>query len=620
MKRLDITDIVGIDLREFKRPSVDHIAEKRRAGYVNRCNAVMAVAGGASVRAAATECDVDPRTIKRDVVHFLLVGPDGHPLGFRACLPYAVRTPKSRTDETIKPPIHKGPYAFTRLLTSTPALQTLVDAYHGALPDGRAKCSAFDRHFKAFKASVRAAHGDDTYPFNTVDDGRGALLTHHQRVRQARLDAGAAEVEATEPAINRFNQLFGLQPLDRIEYDAHKIDTDWVLQIPRPDGHMVHKRIECVTLMALICAVSRYLIAYVLVLGTYNRLDVLRLFHHALQAWRPRRLCIPGMVYPEGAQLGLPIDSTGAGPRGVLIAGDNALAHHADLTVDNLLDHHRGILNLGHAHVPEGRPHIEALFRLLEQGALRHLAGSFQPETRTSGKKVRTSYLRAEDHPMHWEGLLDLMDVIAAGYNVTPHSGLNNRTPASVMNAHLASGWAWQATESARDAQKLTTVRFNARIRGDKSVGRHPFVQYHDAYYRSQRLMGRWDQVGNSFVAEANVEDLRHIVLLDRSDGTPWSRLTALAPWNISPHDLHLRQQIIRARNRGLIEIAGAHDAVAVYHDFTHTQTLSGETPPDLYARIAVQQGSQQPMPSIPTPRQAVQPRAGRVTFAKRKD
>lgn len=620
MTTRDLTAIVGADIRSWAKPPADQVPPLHRASYLARCDALTAVVGGMACRPAGSTYRVDPRTVARDAKNALRLGPDGVLLGFRACLPFRHRLPRGGGQTKVAPPTNNRAYAFTRLLESTDAARVVADKYNGPLPSGKAKSRAFERHIRAFLAAVRAANGERAYPLNEADKGRRALLNYHKRIRDARREAGAVEVDEAEPEIKRFNQLFNLAPLDRLEFDAHKQDVDWEFEITRPDGHMVLRKIQSVTLLAVVCAVSRYLLAYVLVLGAYNRLDVLRLFHRALQPWRPRELTVTGMVYPEGAQLGLPVDDDGAGPRGIVIAGDNALAHHADIAVDNLLEHHRGLLNLGRAHVPEGRPIIEAFFRRLEQGALRQIAGGFQPETRISGEKVSTSYLRAQDHPLHWEGLLDLMDVIAAGYNITPHYGLHNRTPASVLATHLTSGWSWFATEATRDAQKLTTTRFSATIRGKKSAGRHPFVQYHEAYYRSQRLMGRWDLVGRKFIAEVNIEDLRHVVLLDPDDGTPWSRLAALPPWDRSRHDLHLRQQIIRSRNRGLLEIAGAQDAVAAFHAFTRSQALCRAAAPDLHARIHTQLDTE-PRSSVTTPSsRAVEPRAGRATFANRKD
>jgi len=626
MAKHDLTGIVGVDLRTWPRPPVDGIDEEYQASYLSRCNALQAVAGGMSFRAAAARYGADPRTVANDAEKAPQLHTDKKPLGFRACIPFRHRLPKPPSDKTVPvaPPTKGAAYSFSRLLDAYSDLKDLVLAYNGPLPSGKAKARAFDRHFGSFKAKARTLLEKDTYPLCEPDEGRRALLNYHKRVRNQRREAGGAEVDGTPPTTKRFNQLFTLAPLDRCEFDAHKQDVDWVLDIPHPDGQLVQRRITKVTLLALVCAASRYLLSHLLVLGEYNQFHVLRLFSNALKPWSPRELIVPNMHYAEGAVLGLPFDEHDCCGRPIVSAGDNAMSHLAKLPVDNLVDHFRGVFNFGRAHVPEGRPIIEAFFRRLEQGALRGIAGGFHPQSRANEKKVATSYLRSEDHPLHWEGMLDLMDVIASGHNVTPHSGLHNRLPKTVLHTHLASGWTWQATEAARDALRVATIRLHVRIRGDEAARRQPFVQYKDAIYRSQRLNGQWGRIGDSFPAEVSIEDLRHLVLLDPTDHTPWSRLAALPPWQQSPHDLHLRQLINTARHRGLIDIAGAGDAVKAYHAFAHEEALKARTVADQFARLQIQHGvpantnGNPAGPAVPPP--VVHPRAGRTSFALRKD
>lgn len=612
--------IVGMDIRTLVRPDARDIPEQHRASYSARCQALIDVAGGLAVAVAAKTHGVDPRTVARDSETATEPASDGSLIGFRACVPYRNRrTGSCSSDDYVEAPHKKAPHAFTRLLRSYPRARDLADKYVGALPTGNRKVRSFDRLFDHFRAAVREQHGTSGYPFDVADEGRRALLNYLKRLRRERLEAGASEVESVEPNITRFSQIFHLAPMDRVEFDAHKVDVDWEVTLTANNGKTARRRFQSITVLAAICAASRYLLAYVLVLGAYNRLDVLRLFHKVLSPWRPRQLLVPNMGYVEGATLGLPVNDRGVGPRGVVIAGDNALAHHAHICVDNLLAHHRGVLNFGPAHVPEIRPIVESFFRILEQGALRDLAGGFQPKTRSDGK-VRTSFVRAEDHPFHHEAFEDLLDVIASGYNCTPHSGLGGRTPASVLGTHLASDWSWYCAGAPEDAAQLTTVRFTAHIRGGFKSGKAPFVEYCGAIYRSLKLSGRPDQAGKDFPAAVNLLDLRHVILLNPYDGAPWTRLRALPPWDRTPHDQHLRQQIIRAKTRGVLSLAGSRDAIEAFHAFTREQALAGHSPPDLHARVdAVMRAvsteageTRNPAPTFP--------RGERTSFANTKD
>lgn len=460
-------NLIEIDLRTWLSPAVDDLPEELRIPFTNRRDALTAVTGGSSFRSAGSAHNVDPRVVKKDATQAVQLHPDGKPWGFRACVPYKARQTQSDDAGERDAPTDKNSHALTRLFAADAELRDYVTAYSGGLPNGKATCRAFDRHFKGFLALIRKKHGNAVYPFNVSDQGRRALLAHHRKIRKARLDAGGADIDKHEPDIKRFNQLFQLGVLDRVEFDAHKIDVDWQMTVPGPDGNNLLRRVECVTLFAMVCSVSRYLISYILVFGQPNKVDVLRLFSRALLPWKPRNLIVPNMEYPPGAVLGLPHDHQGGAPRGIVTAGDNAWAHHAELSRENLLTHQRGIIHFGQAHVPETRPIIESFFRRLEQGALRQIAGAFQPADKND-PKIATTYLLGEDHPLHWEALYDLIDVLAAGYNITSHSGLRGRTPAEVLKEGLLSTWTFAVSDPEKDAAQLTTIRFKAKIRGSK--------------------------------------------------------------------------------------------------------------------------------------------------------
>lgn len=609
--------IVGMDVRKFVRPDATHLNTVKRRKYEARCRALQAVATGSAVRVAAEQNGVDARTVKRDAQTAVSLAPDGSLTGFRACLPYRRRR---RGDNEVSCYSSRGrAHAMTRLVMSNERIAAHIEAYRGPLPTGVRKNRQFDKHAKAFRLLVAEIHGEDSYPLQRPDKGRRALLDYHKRLRKRRVDAGAVETPETPPAIKRISEVIDVAPLERLEFDAHREDVDWVTTFTNPAGDLVHRRIRRITLVAVICAVSRYLLAHLLVVGEPNRIDILRLFRRVMMPWRPRQLIVPNLRYFEGARLGLPADARGAMPRGIEIAGDNALAHLTEQVVEPLLRHHRGVLHFGRSRMPEGRPIIEAFFKRLEDGALRKFPGGFQPG-RPGDKKTPTSYLRADEHPFHWEGMCDVMDVLCANYNVTPHNGLREQRPVEVLDRHLSSNWAYYVTDPSADARALTTIRLNPRIRGGGSDGRYPFVEYQGGTYRSPKLIEGSARIGTRMVAEVDIEDMRDMILLD-DEGAPWSRLRAAPPWGRSPHDLHLRQQINRARNRGLLEIAGSDDAVACWIEFTRSQAEEGATPPDAYLRAqALHPQCTDRMPALTTPSFVVQPRFGRTSFAHRKD
>lgn len=622
MSAPDLFDDETFDIRRYENPNPESLPDERRADYIQRRDAQLAVLNGASVRSAAKKYKVNRQTLKDIGIKFHMLGPDGRPLGFRACIPWAFRKEASTQGSDSPPPTSKAPGAFAKVVTATPGAQDLIDNYSAPLPTGKRKNHKFDSLHKKLKAAIRRKHGGNVYPFDTPDHGRRALLEYIKRQRRQRKGAHAPEVEESKPDVRRLSQIFQLKPLDRIEYDGHTIDVDWRMSIPTADGGMVVRTIKQVTLLAAICAVSRYLLGYVLKFGAYSQLDVLQLFHDLLLPWHPRQLVVPNMVYAPGAVLGPPAACDGRALRGSLLAKDNAYAHHAEAAKGNLLLHHRGVLNYGPAHVPEIRPIIEAFFHRIEQGALRGIAGAFHPATGAAADRIATTPFSSEEYPVHWEAFRDLMDVIASGHNVTPHSGIAERLPADVVRAHVASGaWTFETADAQADAQQLLTLRIHPTVRGSKTAGgKLPYVEWQGAIYRSPVLDTARKRVGKRQDADVYLGDVRHMVLLS-ADGTMWSKLLALPPWDQTPHSLDERKKVKAARNRGLIRIAGVEDALAAYHEFVHGQALDGQGSVESYAHSATSQSrGYQPPSNPPHPKRDITPRSGNFSFDGRKD
>lgn len=610
--------IVGFDVRKFHRPDPSMLPEARRDAFERRLRCLDAIAGGVPVERAARLYRIAVRTAKDDAELAMEEAPDGGLFGYRACLPHR-RRPGRIGKSKRRTTRDSGPHAMTRIITSDIQLERLVEGYTGDLPTGKRKNRRFDALHKSFLQRVRALNGDEGYPFGVADKGRRQLLRYMRRLRRKRLDAGAPVEDRPDANVRSLRDLLELRPLERMEFDAHPVDVELRIEVEKPDGSLALLTIRRLTLLTIICSVTRYLLAHLLVLGEYNRLHVLRLFRRALRPWQPRGLIVPNLAYPAGARLGLPVDARGGMPRPIIVAGDNAMAHHATIARHGLHRYQRGLMNFGQAHSPESRGLQEAFFYLVERGALRGLPGGFEP---SANGRHAVSGMRPEDYPLHWQALQDTMEVVCAGYNASPHNGLHQRTPARALDEHLATGWVREVSAPERDARGLTTIRIHPRIRGGRESGRYPFIEYQGAVYRSDKLRQARSRVGERVTAEVDVDDLREMVILDDC-GLPWSRLQALPPWHRTPHDLHLRQQINRTRSRKLLTLVGAEDAVAAYAEFCRSVALSRRRTADAYARVSEQMASS-PEPLSLSYSHVTQvddaPRSGRTSFALGRD
>lgn len=587
------------------------------AEYANRKAALRDVARGKSILAAADAHDVDRKTLAKTIQDCLDLAPDGKPWGWRACIPHRVRAASGKGAPKV--PAAPGPGAFSKLLRALPELQGLLVTYTKPLPTRERRSSAFERFLDRFLGAIRKHTNGVGYPFNASDKGRRSVIEHLKRLRR---EMPASDVEDEQVELIHAKQLkevFEFGVMERLEFDAHRMDADFCLEVEDASGKTALREISYVWLLVIIDCVSRLVLGWSLVVGRgYSQIDVLRVFTRSLLPWEPRDLLAPEMKYVPESGIGT-LPATGRLQRGLLTAADNALAHHAKLTTTNLTRHIRGVLSLGPAHVPETRGILEALFRQLEHGAIRHLPGGYEPARDRDTPKRAANGDSAQKHPLNPVALHDLLDVVIAAYNATPLAALGNQSPIDVVRRHGTGGsWTFESSHTETDANNLTFIRLPVRIKGNRKEGRQPFVNYMRARYRAFGLRDRWDLVGKEFQGILSVEDLRYITVLDEH-GDVFVRLTALPPWSRTRHDFDLRKLIIRWSNRGLFSIVGVDDAIAAYRAFVRKHAGQMPAAADQVGKYWPYHSTSGAMNKTP-PAPTFVPRGGGVSFDHIKD
>jgi putative transposase len=592
------------------------VAPDDAADYQRRKNALTTVIRGKSIAAAADTHGVNRKTLTKMLNDCMRVADDGREWQWRVCLPNRARVPK----EVGIPAVPEGPRpgAFTQLLRAIPELTALLAGYTKALPTRERHSPAFEKFLEKFLAAIRKITQGVGYPFNAGDKGRRSVQTHIQKMRRE-LPVDESEEEQTELVhAKQLKEVFQFNVMERLEFDAHRMDADFVVEVEDANGIVALRQISYIWLLLVIDSASRLVLGWSLVIGRgYSQVDVLRVFMKALLPWEPRNLLAPDMEYVRESGIGT-MPAVNRLLRGSLTAADNALAHHSKLTTSNLTTHFKGILSLGPSHVPETRGILESLFRKLENGAIRHLPGGFEPQRDRDTPKRSTTSGQAESHPLNLIALGDLLDVIISGYNATPLAALGDRTPMDVVRSHVnGGGWTFESPQSEKDAHHLARMRIPITIRANSKKRRQPFVNFKRARYRAHGLMDRWDLVGKTFQGIMNFEDLRYIDLYDEN-GDLYVRLTALPPWSRTKHDLDLRNLIIRWSNRKLFSIVGVDDAVDAYRNFVRSHVTSMPAAVDQTAKYQQHHSSRSAKPVRPTP--AYVPRGGLFNFDNSKD
>lgn len=574
-----------------------------------RIKALDAVLLGATVSAAARNHRIDRKTLARMIDNAIKrCDTTGRLNGYQVCVPQ--KRFAERTARNAVVPAKGHAFAFEQLLAALPAVSQLVLAFKGVLPSRQRASPAFNRLYNAIAKHLRDEGHGDAYPLNTVDGGRRALQAFLRRLQGKRQAERAAEQPET-PSVTRIEHLFALQPFDRIEMDEHKIDVDAWMAMPLANGTYRLERIRQMWILAIVDVVSGAILAWLLVVGRkYHRLDVLSLFAMALTPWQPRELLLPDMRYSPRAWMPSCDLEDGLVARSLMAALDNDSSHVAKMSLGNLVDFHLGVLHYGRSGMGEGRPHIEALFKVIENELLRYIAGGFVPET-SQGAKFATSTLQGERYPLIVEFMEDLIDTYVSASNVTSRSTREPRSPKEIVQDYMSSGGLlWRCPGSDEHARRLTVRRMEVTIRGSEKSGVPPLVYQDYARYRSPQLTNQYRLIGEKFAATyENHNDIREMTLWDR-EGNRAMTLHALAPYSAVPHSLAQR---IRAAawNRNLEartdEKALIQDNLVAYHagvreaaakmTWASGLVLSGEVPAD-------------PRP-VPTPRDTPAPLAG---------
>lgn len=604
------------ELESWPRPVRDALTPEARTRYDNGSAALTAVlTGELGLTKAAEENQLCRKRLKAMIRRSVKIAPDGAPYGFRVCVPWGTYHREELHQAEPIMPRTAAPHALRSVLACHPTLLQMVEGYGHPLPPGKPPKS-FERLHDKLLAHLRSLDLHDHYPLNQPDRGRRALLRF---IRQRRIDTAPSPVVDDEPtALTALDDLLRGRPYSRAETDAHRIDIEAVIGLEMPNGGVVKKPISTMWLLCEIETESRAILGWSLRVGKgYNNLDLSTCIAGSLFPWARRELTVPGLAYHPGA--GLPSGLPGElGCRRVRsVALDNAKAHHAMDFEQSFCENHGGILIYGRAHEPRSRPIIEQLFSRLEQGAFRDLPGGFEPATRLGESKIRISNFAPGDYPIQLHLFEELLDVIIANYNATPHPALGSLSPLQFLQMHPPRGFDFAPESAEKDAVAMGSLLVSLPIRGDRDKGIMPHVNYLYGRYRSPELDGKWELVNRgSVLARVNRHDLRTILLM-RTATTPMCVVRASPPWDKRRHDETTRALIMQwAKQPGGLSIVGVPCAIDAYIEHLKKLAPISNKAVDQLARMQqVDPKHRPPLPHQLTQMPLQMPRSGWVSF-----
>ncbi len=572
------------ELSTWYKPKESDLAESVRPRFREACAALTVVlTGDMSITRAADEHRLCHKRLRAMVTRAPQLAHDGQPYGFRVCVPWGTYQ-RGKQEGDAEMPRLGGPHAMSQFLAARPEIAIWIDEFRKPLPPGRPP-KAFDRLHAKIVAELKRLDLRDFYPLNQKDQGRRALLRFIRQRRIDHADVGNLDTNGAPPST--LSEIFQGSLFARTEIDGHRIDIEAVLGVALPNGGFVKRQITTMWILVEIEVKSRAIVGWFLRVGrAYNNLDLASCVTKSLQPWKRRELTIPGLEYAPGA--GLPSGSLGAHSswRSRLLALDNAKAHSA-LDFEQAFCRARGgILFYGRSHEPRSRPIVEQFFSRLERGALRDLPGGFEPAKRLGENKIRISNFSPNDYPIQLHAFEELLDVLVANHNATPHTALGDLSPLQYLQMQGPKAFAFMPEAAEEDAGDMGSVLVPLTVHGNRSEGVMPHVNYMYVRYRSPDLDNKWELVGRKILARVHRHDLRSFVLM-RTATTPLCAVRAAAPWNRTTHDETTRAMIMQwSKLRTGFSIVGVDCAIAAYVAYLRALAPTSQQAVDQLARM----------------------------------
>jgi hypothetical protein len=191
---------------------------------------------------------------------------------------------------------------------------------------------------------------------------------------------------------------------------------------------------------------------------------------------------------------------------------DNAKANLADDVRHALAEFIGCFIDAGPARTPDDRPYIERFFGSIATSLSSRLPGY----TGSNPQDLRRALADPKGNMrllVSLNEIEDLLEAAIAGYNASPHDGLNGRTPLEAMQHSIRGRGAmlnWLIESKRRTLCLMQTPR-RATVRGYLSQGQRPHINFHGVRYTNALLASTAAFLGNDLRIYYNSNDLRTV-------------------------------------------------------------------------------------------------------------
>lgn len=577
----------SIDVSVWPTPDEGALAGEKRDAYFARKSAVLLFLQGESPEQIRSITGLGSKQAYRLVrERCLAVHDDGQPYGWRGLIPHQhIRAYKRHNTIHINQSGGGGVGAMQTVLDRYPDLRLAFERRISKPPQGNklqeVRVTA-RRHWLWFLDELRRLGCEQRgeWPFNTVSHGYFSVRRHVEALFASDPKALAATAGGPD-MVRKLRAGDGserpvFRMLQRVEMDAHKLDGRFCVSIPNIGGGYKERLVHRLWVTVLIDVTTRVVLGYYFSMGKeVTADDVLRAMKRALTKWVPHQVTFAKEPYREGAGLLSTLGNDYIGLCWDETSVDGALAETCKRVKSAFKDCVGSTLltpqnSYAKRHSLDDRPFIETFFRTLGSRGFQRLSNT--TGGKASERKGRDPETVAMTSRFQYEYAEELLDVLIANYNVTPHAGIGNRTPLSYAK-NLFEG----AQPPIRQAgpgmvESLISMRKLCRVRGGARAGRQVYIEFCYARYTNELLQNRQDLVDTQIWVINHKEDDGRVALASTQDGIPLGVLRAAPPWHMSPHSLPLRKAICQAQAHGKFHVPVGGDAIESFITYVEAQ------------------------------------------------
>ena len=415
---------------------------------------------------------------------------------------------------------------------------------------------------------------DYEYPLNTRNLGYVSLISYVKELENKNIEKAAARQSKNSrqkllsTGIGQKYTTNSVLPYQTVQIDGHIIDLGYCVDVDNQDGTISQVMATRPWLIAIIDVSTRCILGYSLTQSfNYGQTDVLSAIRNALEPHQQMDFSISGLKYsPNGGYPSL-MDPRLKYALFDTVMMDNAKSHLSENVIHKLVDVLGCSLDFGAVSTPETRGIIERFFGTLEHRGFHRLPGTtgsgIQDVKRKDPQKEAIKY------NITFEQIRELIEILIAEYNNTPHSSLKNETPLECLSRKMLNPFS-RPTVASEELQKeihhLTYISKKVTVRGGISSGKRPYIQFQGARYRNNLLAVSNEYVGKDITILIDPDDISSVEAYN-SNGFPLGTLTANGEYGRIPHSLKTRKNAVRLTRQNGTQNSEYSAALTAYED-----------------------------------------------------